>query len=81
VSRPPVAEARLAGPVRYQLTTPHRGGTTHLLLEPLTATLAIILVDAQDIAADACGSSRQAAAASGKRTPRHMRSALQAQPY
>jgi hypothetical protein len=39
VSRPPVAEDRLAltatGHVRYTLKTPYRDGTTHLVLEPL----------------------------------------------
>ncbi len=39
VSRPPVATERLAltpaGHVRYQLKTPYRDGTTHLVLEPL----------------------------------------------
>jgi hypothetical protein len=39
VSRPPVATQRLAltasGQVRYQLKTPYRDGTTHIVLEPL----------------------------------------------
>ncbi len=39
VSRPPVAEERLAltasGQVRYTLKTPYRDGTTHIVLEPL----------------------------------------------
>jgi hypothetical protein len=39
VSRPPVATERLAltpsGQVRYQLKTPYRDGTTHIVLEPL----------------------------------------------
>lgn len=39
VSRPPVAEERLAltaqGQVRYCLKTPYRDGTTHIVLEPL----------------------------------------------
>jgi hypothetical protein len=39
VSRPPVAEERLAltptGHVRYTLKTPYRDGTTHIVLEPL----------------------------------------------
>ena len=39
VSRPPVAEDRLAltasGHVRYRLKTPYRDGTTHIVLEPL----------------------------------------------
>jgi len=39
VSRPPVAAERLAltasGQARYTLRTPHRDGTTHLVLEPL----------------------------------------------
>jgi len=39
VSRPPVASERLAltasGQVRYTLKTPHRDGTTHIVLEPL----------------------------------------------
>ncbi len=39
VSRPPVAEDRLAltasGQVRYTLKTPYRDGTTHIVLEPL----------------------------------------------
>jgi len=38
VSRPPVAEDRLAvtpsGHVRYTLKTPYRDGTTHIVLEP-----------------------------------------------
>jgi len=39
VSRPPMAEERLAlsasGQVRYQPKTPYRDGTTHIVLEPL----------------------------------------------
>ncbi|MBK7249884.1 MAG: transposase [Gammaproteobacteria bacterium] len=39
VSRPPVATERMAmtssGHVRYQLKTPYRDGTTHIVLEPL----------------------------------------------
>ena len=39
VSRPPVATERMAltscGQVRYQLKTPYRDGTTHLVIEPL----------------------------------------------
>jgi len=39
VSRPPMAEERLAlsasGPVRYPLKTAYRDGTTHIVLEPL----------------------------------------------
>jgi hypothetical protein len=39
VSRPPVATERLgvtsSGQVRYQLSTPYRDGTTHLVSEPL----------------------------------------------
>jgi hypothetical protein len=39
VSRPPIAIERLAltasGQVRYQLKTPYRDGTTHIILEPL----------------------------------------------
>jgi hypothetical protein len=39
VSRPPVAVERLAltssGQLRYQLKTPYRDGTTHIVLEPL----------------------------------------------
>ena len=39
VSRPPVATERLSltasGHVRYQLKTPYRDGTTHIVLEPL----------------------------------------------
>ena len=39
VSRPPVATERLtmtsSGQVRYQLKTPYRDGTTHIVLEPL----------------------------------------------
>jgi hypothetical protein len=39
VSRPPIAEERLAltssGQVRYQLKTPYRDGTTHIVMEPL----------------------------------------------
>jgi hypothetical protein len=39
VSRPPVATERLAmtssGQVRYQLKTPYRDGTTHIVMEPL----------------------------------------------
>jgi hypothetical protein len=39
VSRPPVAEERLAltptGHVRYTLKTPYRDGTTHVVVEPL----------------------------------------------
>ena len=39
MSRPPVAEDRLAltasGQVRYTLKTPYRDGTTHIVLEPL----------------------------------------------
>lgn len=39
VSRPPVAEDRVAltasGQVRYTLKTPYRDGTTHIVLEPL----------------------------------------------
>ncbi len=39
VSRPPIAEERLAltssGQVRYQLKTRYRDGTTHIVLEPL----------------------------------------------
>lgn len=39
VSRPPIAEERLAltasGQVRYTLKTPYRDGTTHIVLEPL----------------------------------------------
>lgn len=39
VSRPPIASERLAltasGQVRYQLKTPYRDGTTHIILEPL----------------------------------------------
>jgi hypothetical protein len=39
VSRPPIAVGRLAltstGQVRYQLKTPYRDGTTHIVLEPL----------------------------------------------
>jgi len=39
VSRPPIAVERLAltssGQVRYQLKTPYRDGTTHIVLEPL----------------------------------------------
>lgn len=39
VSRPPVAEDRLAltasGQVRYTLKTPYRDGTTHIIFEPL----------------------------------------------
>jgi hypothetical protein len=39
VSRPPVAEDRVAlsatGHVRYTLKTPYRDGTTHIVLEPL----------------------------------------------
>ena len=39
MSRPPVAEDRLAltasGQVRFTLKTPYRDGTTHIVLEPL----------------------------------------------
>ena len=39
VSRPPIAEERLAltssGQVRYQLKSPYRDGTTHIVMEPL----------------------------------------------
>jgi hypothetical protein len=39
VSRPPIAVERLAltssGQIRYQLKTPYRDGTTHIVLEPL----------------------------------------------
>jgi hypothetical protein len=39
VSRPPIAVERLAlsssGQVRYQLKTPYRDGTTHIVLDPL----------------------------------------------
>ena len=39
ISRPPVAEKRLSltsgGNVRYQLKTPYRDGTTHVIFEPL----------------------------------------------
>ncbi len=39
VRRPPIAEERLAltssGQVRYQLKTPYRDGTTHIVMEPL----------------------------------------------
>lgn len=39
VSRPPMATERMAltscGQVRYQLKTPYRDGTTHLVIEPL----------------------------------------------
>ena len=39
VSRPPMAEERLAltssGQVRYQLKSPYRDGTTHIVMEPL----------------------------------------------
>jgi hypothetical protein len=39
VSRPPIAEQRLAltstGQVRYQLKNAYRDGTTHIVLEPL----------------------------------------------
>ena len=39
MSRPPVSVDRLAlassGHVRYQLKTPYRNGTTHVLIEPL----------------------------------------------
>jgi len=39
ISRPAVSEARLSltagGHVRYQLKTPYRDGTTHVLFEPL----------------------------------------------
>ena len=39
ISRPAVSEARLwltpGGHVRYQLKTPYRDGTTHVLFEPL----------------------------------------------
>ena len=39
VNRPPVAVDRMAltasGQVRYSLKTPHRDGTTHIVLEPL----------------------------------------------
>jgi hypothetical protein len=39
VSRPPIAEERLAltstGQVRYQLKNAYRDGTTHIVLEPL----------------------------------------------
>ncbi|MCL4774431.1 MAG: transposase [Burkholderiaceae bacterium] len=39
VSRPPVATERTAltssGHIRYQLKTPYRDGTTHLVIEPL----------------------------------------------
>jgi len=39
VSRPPVAEERMAltasGHARYTLKTPYRDGTTHIVLEPL----------------------------------------------
>jgi len=42
VSRPPMAEERLAlsasGQVRYQLKTPYRDRTTHIVLEPLDLT-------------------------------------------
>jgi hypothetical protein len=38
ISRPAVSEARLSltagGHVRYQLKTPYRDGTTHVLFEP-----------------------------------------------
>ena len=39
ISRPPVSEQRLSltphGNVRYQLKTPYRDGTTHVIFEPL----------------------------------------------
>ncbi len=39
IARPPVAEPRLAltgnGKIRYQLKTPYRDGTTHVIFEPL----------------------------------------------
>ena len=39
ISRPAIAEQRLSltpnGNVRYQLKTPYRDGTTHLIFEPL----------------------------------------------
>src|SRR5690606_27667934 len=39
ISRPAVSEKRLAltsqGKVRYQLKTPYRDGTTHVIFEPL----------------------------------------------
>ena len=39
VSRPAVSEKRLAiassGNIRYQLKTPYRDGTTHIIFEPL----------------------------------------------
>lgn len=39
ISRPAVAEERLSrtanGNIRYQLKTPYRDGTTHVILEPL----------------------------------------------
>ena len=39
MSRPPVSTERMAltssGHVRYQLKTPYRDGTTHVVIEPL----------------------------------------------
>ena len=49
VSRPAVATERLAvtssGQVRYQLKTPYRDGTTHIMMEPLDlmARLAVLV--------------------------------------
>ncbi len=41
ISRPAVSEKRLSltphGNLRYQLKTPYRDGTTHVIFEPLTA--------------------------------------------
>ena len=39
ITRPPIAEARLSltenGKIRYELKTPYRDGTTHIIFEPL----------------------------------------------
>ncbi len=49
MSRPPIAEERLAltssGQVHYQLKTPYRDGTTHIVMQPpdLMARLAALV--------------------------------------
>ena len=62
VSRPPMAAERMAltssGHVRYQLKTPYRDGTTHIVLEPLDlmARLAALVLPPRMHPARICGS-------------------------
>ena len=67
VSRPAIAEKRLTltpnGNVRYQLKTPYRGGTTHVIFEPLDfiARLAALVPKARVNLTRLYGSSHQTA--------------------